>query len=97
MCIVLRGQDGTIEQARRTLEDLVRRPPPLRTLVAPACGPLADAFCCFSVSLRQVPVWAVLDYTNTNVIQRELLLVKLSTLGCVCRAPAAAPLRRPKG
>jgi acetolactate synthase small subunit len=26
MCIVIRGQDGTIEQARRTLEDLVRCP-----------------------------------------------------------------------
>ncbi|CDZ97961.1 acetolactate synthase [Phaffia rhodozyma] len=50
MCIVLKGQDGVIEQARRQLEDLV-------------------------------PVWAVLDYTNTPVIQRELLLVKISTLG----------------
>lgn len=27
MCIVLRGQDGVIEQARRQLEDLVRRIP----------------------------------------------------------------------
>jgi acetolactate synthase small subunit len=27
MCIVLRGQDGVIEQARRQLEDLVRRRP----------------------------------------------------------------------
>lgn len=26
MCIVLRGQDGVVEQARRQLEDLVRRP-----------------------------------------------------------------------
>lgn len=29
----------------------------------------------------QVPVWAVLDYTNTRCIQRELLLVKVSILG----------------
>lgn len=29
----------------------------------------------------QVPVWAVLDYTDTRCIQRELLLVKVSTLG----------------
>lgn len=50
MCIVLRGQDGVIEQARRQLEDLV-------------------------------PVWAVLDYTNTKVIERELMLVKISILG----------------
>ncbi|TIB92217.1 hypothetical protein E3Q20_00478 [Wallemia mellicola] len=28
-----------------------------------------------------VPVWAVLDYTNTSVIERELLLVKVSLLG----------------
>lgn len=30
---------------------------------------------------RQVPVWAVLDYTNTNCIERELLLAKVSILG----------------
>ncbi|KAL1413146.1 acetolactate synthase, regulatory subunit [Vanrija albida] len=28
-----------------------------------------------------VPVWAVLDYTNTSVIERELLLAKISILG----------------
>lgn len=50
MCIVLSGQDGVVEQARRQLEDLV-------------------------------PVWAVLDYTETNVISRELLLAKVSILG----------------
>ncbi|KAF8908810.1 small subunit of acetolactate synthase-domain-containing protein [Mucidula mucida] len=50
MCIVLKGQDGVVEQARRQLEDLV-------------------------------PVWAVLDYTNTRTIARELLLVKVSILG----------------
>lgn len=50
MCIVLRGQDGVVEQARRQLEDLI-------------------------------PVWAVLDYTQTRVIERELMLVKVSILG----------------
>lgn len=50
MCIVLSGQEGVVEQARRQLEDLV-------------------------------PVWAVLDYTDTRTITRELLLVKLSILG----------------
>lgn len=50
MCIVLKGQDAVIEQARRQLEDLV-------------------------------PVWAVLDYTNTSVIERELLIAKISILG----------------
>lgn len=50
MSIVLRGQDGVVEQARRQLEDLV-------------------------------PVWAVLDYTNTHCIERELLLAKVSVLG----------------
>jgi len=50
MCIVLSGQDGVVEQARRQLEDLV-------------------------------PVWVVLDYTDTRTISRELLLVKVSILG----------------
>ncbi|KAI0743886.1 acetolactate synthase [Daedaleopsis nitida] len=50
MCIILRGQDGVVEQARRQLEDLV-------------------------------PVWAVLDYTNTHCIERELVLAKVSILG----------------
>ncbi|KAK9456214.1 small subunit of acetolactate synthase-domain-containing protein [Dipodascopsis uninucleata] len=50
MTIVLQGQDGVIEQARRQLEDLV-------------------------------PVWAVLDYTSTPTIRRELLLAKVSILG----------------
>ncbi|KZV82741.1 acetolactate synthase [Exidia glandulosa HHB12029] len=50
MSIVITGQDGVVEQARRQLEDLV-------------------------------PVWAVLDYTDTPMISRELLLVKVSILG----------------
>lgn len=50
MCIVLKGQDAVVEQARRQLEDLV-------------------------------PVWAVLDYTRTRTIERELLLAKVSLLG----------------
>ena len=50
MTIVLSGQDGVVEQARRQLEDLV-------------------------------PVWAVLDYTSAPLVQRELLLAKVSILG----------------
>ena len=50
MTIVLSGQDGVVEQARRQLEDLV-------------------------------PVWAVLDYTLAPLVQRELLLAKVSILG----------------
>ncbi|KAL5120547.1 acetolactate synthase, regulatory subunit [Pleosporales sp. CAS-2024a] len=50
MTIVLQGQDGVVEQARRQLEDLV-------------------------------PVWAVLDYTESPLVQRELLLAKISILG----------------
>ncbi|ETW80953.1 hypothetical protein HETIRDRAFT_385602 [Heterobasidion irregulare TC 32-1] len=50
MSIVISGQDGVVEQARRQLEDLV-------------------------------PVWAVLDYTETRTITRELMLVKVSILG----------------
>jgi len=50
MTIVLQGQDGIVEQARRQLEDLV-------------------------------PVWAVLDYTSAALVQRELLLAKVSILG----------------
>ena len=50
MTIVLQGQDGVVEQARRQLEDLV-------------------------------PVWAVLDYTESPLVQRELLLAKVSILG----------------
>lgn len=50
MTIVLQGQDGVVEQARRQLEDLV-------------------------------PVWAVLDYTSAPLVQRELLLAKVSIMG----------------
>ncbi|KAI0147770.1 small subunit of acetolactate synthase-domain-containing protein [Xylariaceae sp. FL1272] len=50
MTIVLTGQDGVVEQARRQLEDLV-------------------------------PVWAVLDYTDAPLVQRELLLAKVNILG----------------
>ena len=50
MTIVLKGQDGVVEQARRQLEDLV-------------------------------PVWAVLDYSSAALVQRELLLAKVSILG----------------
>ena len=50
MTIVLTGQNGVVEQARRQLEDLV-------------------------------PVWAVLDYTDSPLVQRELLLAKISILG----------------
>jgi acetolactate synthase-1/3 small subunit len=50
MTIVLSGQDGVVEQARRQLEDLV-------------------------------PVWAVLDYTSSPLVQRELVLAKVSILG----------------
>jgi acetolactate synthase-1/3 small subunit len=28
-----------------------------------------------------VPVWAVLDYTKTKLVERELLLIKVSILG----------------
>lgn len=35
----------------------------------------------FLCSFQQVPVWAVLDYTRTKTIQRELLLAKISILG----------------
>ncbi|KAI9592947.1 hypothetical protein BDF19DRAFT_449932 [Syncephalis fuscata] len=28
-----------------------------------------------------VPVWAVIDYTNSRLVERELLLIKVSTLG----------------
>ncbi|KAF6010679.1 acetolactate synthase, regulatory subunit [Brettanomyces bruxellensis] len=50
MTIVLDGQDGVIEQARRQIEDLV-------------------------------PVYAVLDYTHSQIIKRELLLLRVSLLG----------------
>jgi acetolactate synthase I/III small subunit len=50
MNIVLRGQDGVVEQARRQLEDLV-------------------------------PVWVVLDYSHSAIVERELLLAKVSILG----------------
>ena len=70
MCIVLSGQDGVVEQARRQLEDLV-------------C--LFLSFSSRRIFLLEpkpkVPVWAVLDYTETRTITRELLLVKVSILG----------------
>ncbi|CCC69471.1 hypothetical protein NCAS_0C04810 [Naumovozyma castellii] len=50
MTIVLQGQDGVIEQARRQIEDLV-------------------------------PVYAVLNYTNSEIIKRELVMARISLLG----------------
>ncbi|EDO15571.1 hypothetical protein Kpol_487p4 [Vanderwaltozyma polyspora DSM 70294] len=50
MTIVLQGQDGVIEQARRQIEDLV-------------------------------PVYAVLNYTKSEIIKRELVLARVSLLG----------------
>lgn len=50
MTIVLQGNAGIIEQARRQIEDLV-------------------------------PVWAVLDYTEAPLVERELLLAKVSLMG----------------
>lgn len=50
MTIVLGGQDGVIEQARKQIEDLV-------------------------------PVYAVLDYSQSQIIKRELLLARVSLLG----------------
>lgn len=50
MTIVLGGQDGVVEQARKQIEDLV-------------------------------PVYAVLDYTFSEIIKRELLLARVSLLG----------------
>ena len=72
MCIVISGQDGVVEQARRQLEDLVRH-------LTPSTNPCGRQF--FFLVSFQVPVWAVLDYTETRTISRELLLVKVSILG----------------
>jgi acetolactate synthase small subunit len=66
MCIVLSGQEGVVEQARRQLEDLVSNEP---------------AHYLVNLTFAKVPVWAVLDYTETRTISRELLLVKVSILG----------------
>ena len=66
MCIVISGQEGVVEQARRQLEDLVSNVPVHHSTILP---------------FVKVPVWAVLDYTDTRTISRELLLVKVSILG----------------
>ena len=75
MSIVISGQDSVVEQARRQLEDLVRD--------SPSILPFSGRSVPRDVYSRvfQVPVWAVLDYTDTRVISRELLLVKVSILG----------------
>ena len=36
---------------------------------------------CIDLLQNKVPVWAVLDYTDTKLIERELLLIKVSILG----------------
>ena len=66
MCIVLSGQEGVVEQARRQLEDLVSN---------------EHVHYSLNLTFAKVPVWAVLDYTETRTISRELLLVKVSILG----------------
>jgi len=54
------------------------------------------------LTVLQVPVWAVLDYTDTPMISRELLLVKLSILGPeylddqLVGGPSHAPRRAPQ-
>lgn len=52
-------------------------PPPLSlpSLHRLPLGSISPSF------LLQVPVWAVLDYTRTKTIERELLLAKVSILG----------------
>ena len=64
-----------IEQARRQLEDLV----------SPSTHPTPTLFASLAVLTctcrAKIPVWAVLDYTQTPTIERELLLAKLSILG----------------
>ena len=79
MSIVISGQDGVVEQARRQLEDLVRPLPisyfSLSLIQKKRAEPLPFLF------TTQVPVWAVLDYTETRTITRELMLVKVSILG----------------
>ncbi len=66
MSIVISGQEGVVEQARRQLEDLVSNESVHRST---------------NLTFGKVPVWAVLDYTETRTISRELLLVKVSILG----------------
>jgi acetolactate synthase small subunit len=50
-----------------------------------------------------VPVWAVLNYTNTKTIERELLLAKVSILGPeyledqLVGGPSHEPRRNPQG
>ena len=68
MCLVLSGQDTVVEQARRQLEDLVK-------II------FSDVYMIIANKFNKVPVWAVLDYTDTRIISRELLLVKVSILG----------------
>lgn len=46
-----------------------------------SCAPLHHNSPNAQPRICQVPVWAVLDYTNTKCINRELALVKLSVLG----------------
>jgi len=49
MCIVISGQDGVVEQARRQLEDLVRYPPPsiARSLYSTHTNACARAYVSF--------------------------------------------------
>lgn len=84
MCIVLKGQDGVVEQARRQLEDLVSGGFYSVQVLSPSYDPLFTSLCFLPISTPltiQVPVWAVLDYTSTSIIERELLLAKVSILG----------------
>lgn len=69
MTVVLNGDDKQIVQAKRQLEDVVSKSKRWNRLD-------------FDIGfLVQVPMWAVLDYSKTKLIERELLLLRVSILG----------------
>lgn len=82
MTIVLNGQDGIVEQARRQLEDLV----PVWAVLDYTDSPLGVYFSPSVPWYRIVSIIAKFNIARTDVfrgtlVQRELLLAKVSLLG----------------
>ncbi|OLY79381.1 putative acetolactate synthase small subunit [Smittium mucronatum] len=94
MTIGLKGNRESMERAKKQLEGLVSHlfyfpsPLSLSLLYTPSWPLLSNSFIYkffllffYPEKKKKVPVWAVLDYSHTKIVERETLLVKVSLDG----------------